>query len=163
MRATERYGALLLLLLPLGVVHARTWSTSLVEGYQQEWKFLAKFAFAATSESDPGTIRLRAWTFMAGQKVLVYQNEDWFAAVESGACERQASLAFSNSTVEQGAFYGEAKRVIVQRVVQPSPSYVFLALARCASWIDQAQPDSCTGTRPGGGIPDGVFLYFELT
>ena len=38
------------------------------------------------------------------------------------------------------------------------------ALTRCAAWIGDAYAgDSCTGTRPDGAIPNGIFLYFELT
>jgi len=164
-----------LLLLLLTAAAARTWTTALVEGYQQDWKFLAKFAFTSTTSIEPGMIYLRAWTFMSGQHVLLYENDMWFAAQEHSAfdlepeamglsrCERQASLAFANASVPQGRFYGDAGRVIVSHVIHPDPSYVFMALARCRAWLDHSKTDSCTGSRPDGTIPNGVFLYFELT
>ena len=153
----------LLLLLAIPPAAARTWTTALVEGYQTEWKFFAKFAFTETTWSDPGLVYLRAWTFMAGQKVVLYENDDWFSALERTTCEERFALGFSNSSVQQGSFYGEAGRVIATTVVHPSPSYVFLALARCASWLEEQPHDACTGVRPDGEIPNGVFLYFELT
>ena len=172
----------LLLLWCLPMCASRTWSTALVEGYSVEWKFVAKFAFTATTQEAPGIIHLRAWTFMSGQRVLLYENDAWFhalgaahvgdgfappttfsdAGVSIPVCEARASLAFANASVRKGRFYGEAGNVITSYVVQPKPSFTFLALARCASWVNHSDDDSCTGTRPDGSAPNGVFLYYEL-
>ena len=114
--------AFYLLLLAPSLVHARTWRTNLVEGYQEEWKFVARFAFTPPApDQESGGVRMNAWTFMANQRVLLYSNDDWFEAQQvvdvtipgvmaiGGVCERRASLAFANATVPQGRFYGEAR------------------------------------------------------
>ena len=149
---------------------AKTWRTSLLEGYQEEWKFLAKFAFSQTTAEEPGVISLRAWTFMPGQQVLLYRNDVWFDAYnapsgQASACLARASVADQGFDVPKGRFYGEAGEVVRTFVVQHTPEFWFLALARCGEWVEQAYAnDTCTGSRPNGElIPNGLFLYFELT
>lgn len=82
----------------------------LIEGYKEEWKFVEKFAFAAATPADPGTIRLVAWTFMPGQRLLIYENDAWFDAYtqDPQSCEERAALARSNASIAVGTFYGEA-------------------------------------------------------
>jgi len=93
----------LLVLLLSGHTAARTWRTDLVAGFEDEFKFLAKFAFTTTTSQAPGTIFLRAWTFMAGQRVLMYENDAWFRAQNVGSlpfmslCEHRAALMLSRS------------------------------------------------------------------
>ena len=64
------------LVLPL--LCGRVWRTHLVEGYQQQTKFLANFAFAASTQERPASVKLTAWTFMDHQKVLLFKNDEWF-------------------------------------------------------------------------------------
>ena len=146
---------------------AKTVRAGLIEGYKQDFRFVEKFAFAATTPEEPGTIELRAWTFMPGQKMLVYQNDAWFDAYTgeaSGACESRYDRSTTNATMEKGTFFGEAKEVIpILNVVQDSPSFWFLALSRCQSWVRGWNGDSCMGERTGAEIPNGLFMYYELT
>ena len=66
--------------------------------------------------------------------------------------------------MEKGTFFGEAKEVIpILNVVQDSPSFWFLALSRCQSWVRGWNGDSCMGERTGAEIPNGLFMYYELT
>ena len=150
----------------LSGAQAKTVRAGLIEGYKEDFKFVEKFAFSSTTPEDPGTIRLVAWTFMPGQKMLVYQNDAWFDAylgVASGACETRYDRATRNATIAKGTFYGEAGRVIVQEVVQDSPSFWFLALGRCQSWVSGVfNGDSCMGEREQQEMPNGLFMYYEL-
>ena len=97
---------------------AKRWRTSLVEGYQVEFKFIAKFAFNAATEDDPGRIFLNAWTFMPGQRVLLYRNDKWFNAYDPvprglpTSCQSRAVLADSTINVRKGDFYGQAGQVM---------------------------------------------------
>lgn len=160
-----------LLLLVIHACSAKRWRTSLVEGYQVEFKFLAKFAFAHSDRTSPGTIHLNAWTFMPGQRVLLFRNDKWFNAYDPASrgmgtdCPTRASHADVSLHVEKGNFYGQAGQVIQSNVVQQEPEYWFLALVRCQSWIQGAyQNDTCVGQRSDGRtIPNGVFLYYEMT
>ena len=148
----------------LSGAQAKTVRAGLIEGYKEDFKFVEKFAFSSTTPEDPGTIRLVAWTFMPGQKMLVYQNDAWFDAylgVASGACETRYDRATRNATIAKGTFYGEAGRVIVQEVVQDSPSFWFLALGRCQSWVSGVfNGDSCMGEREQQEMPNGLFMYY---
>ena len=145
---------------------AKTVRAGLIEGYKQDFKFVEKFAFAATTLEEPGTIELRAWTFMPGQQMLVYENEAWFDAYTgdaSGACESRYDRSTMNATMEKGKFYGEAGKVLeIPNVVQDSPSFWFLALSRCQSWVRGWNGDSCMGERTGAEMPNGLFMYYEL-
>ena len=155
----------------LGLCEAKTWRTGLVEGYQKEFKFLGKFAFSRATSDDPGTILLNAWTFMPGQRVLRYRNDVWFNAYDPisrgmpSNCASRTALAESALEVRKGKFYGQASEVILSKVVQNYPQYWFLALARCRSWqFASYKNDSCIGARDDGNeIPNGVFLYFEMS
>ena len=153
------------MLTSLLLLYSRVWKTSLIEGYQQETKFLANFAFSASTADDPSTIKLRAWTFMDHQKVLLFENDDWFFT-QGLPCADRGRAAFMNATVPPGRYYGEAMDVVERQFVQPRPSYVFLLLARCSEWAASSAAnshDACTGRRPDGEpIPNGVFLYFHL-
>ena len=152
------------MLTSLLLLYSRVWKTSLIEGYQQETKFLANFAFSASTADDPSTIKLRAWTFMDHQKVLLFENDDWFFT-QGLPCVDRGRAAFMNATVPPGRYYGEAMDVVERQFVQPRPSYVFLLLARCSEWAASSanSHDACTGRRPDGEpIPNGVFLYFHL-
>ena len=167
MRHASRWRAVgLTALALLSGAQAKTVRAGLIEGYKEDFKFVEKFAFASTTAEDPGTIRLVAWTFMPGQKMLVYQNDAWFDAYlgeASGACETRYDRASRNATIPKGTFYGEAGQVIVQEVVQDSPSFWFLALGRCQSWVSGIfNGDSCMGEREYQEMPNGLFMYYEL-
>ena len=153
------------LLLSLPLATPKIIRAGLIEGYKEEWKFVEKFAFAAATPDDPGTIRLVAWTFMPGQKLLIYENDAWFDAYKQNpqTCEERAALAWTNSSIAKGTFYGEAGRVILSEVSQDEPSYWFLALGRCGTWVSGVYDgDSCMGARAQQDMPNGVFMYYEL-
>ena len=162
-------GRLLLTLLLPSVVGGKRVVAGLVEGYQQDWKFVNKFAFAKTTADDPGTISMRAWTFMPDQKLLVYQNDNWFDAYDSTSmsCSSRAGLASRNLTIPRGRFYGEAGGVLREEVVQEEPAFWFLAISRCLDLTAtySMTRDSCIGISPStlGDAPNGVFMYYEVT
>ena len=61
----------------------------------------------------------------------------------------------------------EAGEVIEHIIVQDTPEFWFLAIARCQEWVDvleAATPegDQCMGSRTYGNVPNGVFMYYEL-
>ena len=107
-RLMQRAHPLLLSSLLLSLPHAtpKIIRAGLIEGYKEEWKFVEKFAFAAATPDDPGTIRLVAWTFMPGQKLLIYENDAWFDAYKQNpqTCEERAALAWTNSSIAKGTF-----------------------------------------------------------
>ena len=164
-------GAAVAALSLLGLCEAKTWRTGLAEGYQKEFKFLGKFAFSRATADEPGTIMMNAWTFMPGQRVLRYRNDVWFDAYDPlsrgkpSNCASRTMLAESALEVKKGQFYGQAGEVIQSKVVQNYPQYWFLALARCRSWqFASYKNDSCIGVRgDGNAIPNGVFLYYEMS
>merc|ERR1719487_1313011 len=52
---------------------------------------------------------------------------------------------------------------MIQEVVQDSPSFWFIALGRCQSWVSGVfQGDSCMGERTSQDMPNGLFMYYEL-
>ena len=154
----------------------------LAHGYKEDFQYVGKFGFSASTEELPAKIRLLAWTFIPGQRLLIYKNDDWFQAYREepaqlceqnsascaiSLCERRAALATVSLPVAQGAFYGEAGEVIEQDIVQEEPAFWFLALARCQEWVDAlenatAGADKCMGSRQYGNVPNGVFMYYEL-
>ena len=174
--------AVLLLALPHAT--ALLVRAGLAHGYKEDFQYVGKFGFSASTEELPAKIRLLAWTFIPGQRLLIYKNDDWFQAYRdeperavltgdgvqtrlSSLCERRAALATVSLPVAQGAFYGEAGEVIEQDIVQEEPAFWFLALARCQEWVDAlenatAGADKCMGSRQYGNVPNGVFMYYEL-
>lgn len=165
-----RWLPLLLLVVAPAASDAKTVHASLIEGYQTEWKYVAKFAFTKTTRNNPGVIIMRAWSFLPGQRMLVYKNDDWFRAYRPAAapgdrptCEARAALSERNKTIDKGRFYGEAGQVFTEWVLSPTPEFWFLALARCDSWVRGVYDgDACIGERPNGNMPNGVFMYYEL-
>jgi len=180
--AGRRSCAVLLLALPHAT--ALLVRAGLAHGYKEDFQYVGKFGFSASTEELPAKIRLLAWTFIPGQRLLIYKNDDWFQAYRdeperavltgdgvqtrlSSLCERRAALATVSLPVAQGAFYGEAGEVIEQDIVQEEPAFWFLALARCQEWVDAlenatAGADKCMGSRQYGNVPNGVFMYYEL-
>ena len=164
----------LLLLGGIGSVSGKKVIAGLVEGYKRDWKYVEHFAFSKASESDPATIEMLAWTFMPDQQLLVYEDGDWFKpyrasfsdeeVAEAGGdmCLARAERARYNMSVYKGSFYGEAGEVIRQTIVQDSPAFWFLAVGRCRQWHSSLS-DCCMGSRGGSEIPNGVFMYYELT
>ena len=172
------------LLLALPHATALLVRAGLAHGYKEDFQYVGKFGFSASTEELPAKIRLLAWTFIPGQRLLIYKNDDWFQAYNdeperavltgegvqtrlSSLCERRAALATVSLPVAQGAFYGEAGEVIEQDIVQEEPAFWFLALARCQEWVDAlenatAGADKCMGSRQYGNVPNGVFMYYEL-
>ena len=178
--AGRRSCAVLLLALPHAA--ALLVRAGLAHGYKEDFQYVGKFGFSASTEELPAKIRLLAWTFIPGQRLLIYKNDDWFQAYREepaqlceqnsascaiSLCERRAALATVSLPVAQGAFYGEAGEVIEQDIVQEEPAFWFLALARCQEWVDAlenatAGADKCMGSRQYGNVPNGVFMYYEL-
>ena len=170
------------LLLALPHATALLVRAGLAHGYKEDFQYVGKFGFSASTEELPAKIRLLAWTFIPGQRLLIYKNDDWFQAYREepaqlceqnsascaiSLCERRAALATVSLPVAQGAFYGEAGEVIEQDIVQEEPAFWFLALARCQEWVDAlenatAGADKCMGSRQYGNVPNGVFMYYEL-
>jgi len=142
----------------------------LSEGYKVDWKYVSHFAFSAATSHAPATIEMRAWTFMPNQRLLIYRDDDWFRAYHiseqpptmfrtTSRCTDRADLAQANISVYQGS-------LINVPIVQESASFWFLAIARCSAWWADSPHswDACMGVPPRGeAIPDGVFMYFELT
>ena len=154
--------SLLIGLLLLHELAALRQFASIVEGYQQEFAYVSRFAFGPTSNTStvasdneqPARLWLAAWTFMRGQRLLVYNDSRWFAAYGPDVpCLERASLSALSLSIVDGGYYGRAS-VVVDLVPQVpgEPQYWHLALARCREWMPPLQRDE----------PNGIFMYYEL-
>lgn len=155
------------LLLLLSRASCRTWRGGLVEGHQIDWKFVANFAFSKAGHQEPGTVRLRAWTFMSGQRLLIYHDEAWLDAYQDQidlTCEQRSALAAGSINVTKGSVYGKGQQLLTLNVMHSEPAFWFLALSRCLSWSSENNDDACTGgLNDGSTSQNGIFMYYELT
>lgn len=154
----------LLLLTAVRSAVALTRYASIVEGYREDFKYVAHFGFdsaaAANGSLSRGHLLWQAWTFMADQRLLVYKGDSWFRAYHEGdeqlSCVQRANLSSYQFPIAHGGFYGRATRIIdMPPELSSAPEFWYVALARCREWSAELSADEWK--------PNGIFMYYAFS
>ena len=151
----------------LGGVAGERRNSAIVEGYQQDFAFVARFGYAATSTlaafktfghtRSSALLKMQAWTFLEEQRLLIYTDNRWFDAyMKPGlTCGERARLSTFNFTVPARGYYGTATTIIDMEPQLAAPEVWHLALARCREWGREGHFNI-----PVSREPNGIFMYY---